>query len=358
MALEFKIGSTLVGLNHPPYFIADIGANHDGDLDRAFLLIELAKKAGAHAAKFQNFQAAKIVSKYGFENLKGNATHQKGWKKSVFEIYEDASIDKDWTALLKRKCDEVGIEYFTSAYDFESVDNADPYVNVYKIGSGDITWLEMLDYTAKKGKPVLLATGASSMEDVERAMNVIGNISDVALLQCNTNYTTDNDKARFVNLNVLNTFKEKYPNTLLGLSDHTVGHATVTGSIALGARIIEKHFTDDNNREGPDHKFAMNPASWRQMVDVANEVFYALGDGEKRIENNEISSRIVQQRCLRATKNLEAGAVLTIDDVEALRPCPDDALRPYELDKYIGCVLNSALAKGEHFIKANFKLND
>jgi sialic acid synthase SpsE len=358
MALEFKIGNTFVGIDHPPYFIADIGANHDGDLNRAYLLIELAKSSGAHAAKFQNFQAEKIVSKYGFENLKTNVTHQKGWKKSVFEIYEDASVDKSWTTLLKEKCDQVGIEYFTSAYDFESVDNADPYVNVYKIGSGDITWIEMLQYTAKKNKPVLLATGAASMEDVERAMDAISPIAtDIALLQCNTNYTTDNDKAKYVNLNVLKTFKAKYPNTVLGLSDHTIGHATVAGAVALGARIIEKHFTDDNNRDGPDHKFAMNPLTWRQMVDTANEIFYAMGDGEKRIEENEIDSRIVQQRCLRATSDLKKGQKLRIEDFEALRPCPDDALRPYELENYIGKTLLMPLAKGEHFIKANF-VND
>ena len=357
MSLEFKIGYTTVGINHPPYFIADIGANHDGDLDRAFLLIELAKEAGAHAAKFQNFHAAKIVSKYGFENLKANATHQTGWKKSVFEVYEDASIDKNWTALLKQKCDEVGIEYFTSAYDFESVDNVDAYVNVYKIGSGDITWLEILEYTAKKGKPIILATGAAAMEDVERAMDKLSTItSEIALLQCNTNYTADKEKAKYVNLNVLKTFKEKYPDTLLGLSDHTIGQATVVGSISLGARIIEKHFTDDNERDGPDHKFAMNPKNWRQMVENANEVFYALGDGKKKIEENEVSSRIVQQRCLRAAMDIPAGTVLKAEHIEALRPCPDDALRPYELDKYIGCQLNSFLIKGEHLSKAHFKI--
>jgi sialic acid synthase SpsE len=355
MALEFKIGNTPVGINYPPYFIADIGANHDGELERAYLLIELAKNAGAHAAKFQNFQAAKIVSKYGFDNLKDNSTHQKGWKKSVFEIYEDASISMKWTALLKQKCDEVGIEYFTSAYDFESVDNADPYVNVYKIGSGDITWLEILEYIAKKGKPVLLATGAASIYDVERAMELLSGINNnIALLQCNTNYTTDNGKTKYVNLNVLKTFKDKYPDTLLGLSDHTLGHATVAGSIALGARIIEKHFTDDNDREGPDHKFAMNPINWRHMVDTANEVFYALGDGEKRIEENEISSRIVQQRCLRASHDLTIGTVLSAENVEALRPCPDEALRPYEVKEYIGRTLSVPLKQGEHFTKESF----
>jgi N-acetylneuraminate synthase len=192
------------------------------------------------------------------------------WKKSVFEVYEDASISLDWTPLLKKKCDEVGIDFFTSPYDFESVDAVDPYVDLYKIGSGDITWLEIIEYISKKKKPVLIATGASEMTDVVRAMNTIEAITnDVVLMQCNTNYTVDKDKYKYVNLNVLKHFSNRFPNTILGLSDHTVGHATVLGAVALGALVIEKHFTDNNNHEGPDHKFAMNPKSWRDMVDNA-----------------------------------------------------------------------------------------
>lgn len=352
MTAEFKIGNITVGHHHRPYFIADIGANHDGDLNRALKLIELAKLAGAHAAKFQNFKASKIVSKFGFENLGSKSAHQLTWKKSVFETYEDASISMDWTPILKKKCDAVGIEYFTSPYDKDSVDHVDQYVNVYKIGSGDITWPEIIEYIAAKGKPVLLATGASNIEDVKRAVETLSKINpNFALLQCNTNYTLDMDKFKFVNLNVLKFYKEKFPNTVLGLSDHTIGHATVAGSIALGARIIEKHFTDDNSRIGPDHKFAMNPISWRIMVDTANEIFEALGDGIKRIENNEIDSRIVQQRCLRVKKDLAAGTVLEIENIEALRPCPDDALRPYEIDNCIGKPLLRSLRAGEHISK-------
>lgn len=356
MTQGFEIGTRKVDLYHPPYFIADIGANHDGSLKRAFKLIELAKEAGADAAKFQNFTANKIVSKFGFDNLSGDATHQNNWKKSVYEVYEDASISPDWSHLLKKKCDEVGIEYFTSPYDFDSVDNVDPYVNVYKVGSGDITWLEIIKYIASKGKPVLLATGASNMNDVERAMDTILNItSNVCLMQCNTNYSVSSDKYKFVNLRVLETFKEKYPDVLLGLSDHTIGHATVAGAVALGARVIEKHFTDDNLREGPDHKFAMNPASWRQMVDVSNEIFYALGDGIKRVEENEISSRIVQQRCLRAAQDLMPGVTLTTEHLVALRPCPEDALMPYDLDNCLGKTVSVHIAKGEHLTSAKLK---
>ena len=155
-----KLGKKIID-NNSLYFIADIGANHNGSLEKAIKLIHLAKESGADAAKFQNFQANKIVSKTGFDIMKGKLSHQSNWKKSVFEVYEDASISKDWTKVLKEECDKVGIDYFTSAYDFESVDLVDPYVDLYKIGSGDITWLEIIDYILDKKKPVLIATGAS-----------------------------------------------------------------------------------------------------------------------------------------------------------------------------------------------------
>ena len=344
-----KVGNSIIGDKHPLYFIADIAANHDGDLKRAYHLIELAKEAGADAAKFQNFQASKIVSKVGFESLGGQLSHQKSWKKSVYEVYEDASISYDWTPLLKKKCDEVGIEYFTSPYDFHSIDMVDPYLDVYKIGSGDISWPEILEYIARKRKPVLIATGASSLEDVKRAMAILHrHTQNIVLMQCNTNYTTSRENFKYVNLNVLKTYAALYPNTILGLSDHTPGHATVLGAAALGARVFEKHFTDSNDREGPDHKFAMNPQSWREMVDRANEVYAALGDGIKRIEYNEKDASVVQRRCLRAAHDLPLGEVLTASDLEALRPIPSDGLPPYELNKVIGHKLIQPLKKGEH----------
>src|SRR4030066_347341 len=157
--MEFKIGSQWVGDRHPTYFIADIAANHDGDLDRAKLLIHLANESGADAAKFQNFQASKIVSDYGFKSLGGQQSHQSKWKKSVFEVYQDASIPFDWTPVLKEECDKVGIDYFSSPYDFEAVDMLDPYVPAHKIGSGDITWLGIMRYIASKGKPGILSPG-------------------------------------------------------------------------------------------------------------------------------------------------------------------------------------------------------
>lgn len=346
---KIKFGNKIIGENEPLYFIADIGANHDGDINKAYKLIELAKEAGADAAKFQNFQASKIVSKVGFENLGMQMTHQASWKKSVYEVYEDASISLNWTPLLKSKCDEIGIDFFTSPYDFESVDAVDPFVELYKIGSGDITWIEMIEYIARKGKPVILATGASEMSDVIRAINAIEAITnEVVLMQCNTNYTIDKDKYKYVNLNVLKQFKQQFPNTILGLSDHTFGHATVLGAIALGAVVIEKHFTDNNDNDGPDHKFAMNPKTWREMVNNANELYYALGDGIKRIEENEQKSLIVQRRSLRASTDMPIGKILNNADLESLRPIPFDGYAPYQKDQLIGKKLTKQLLKGEH----------
>lgn len=331
-----KIGNKEILKKGKPFFIADIAANHDGDLERAYKLIELAKEAGADVAKFQNFNAKTIVSKKGFETLGKQLSHQANWKKSVYEVYKDASINPDWTELLKRKCDEVGIEYMTSPYDYASVDLVDPYVNAYKIGSGDITWTEILKYILSKNKPILLATGASSMEDVDRAMDILKENQNIVLMQCNTNYTASTENFKYINLNVLKKYEEKYPNAILGLSDHTKGFATVLGAIALGAVVIEKHFTDDNDREGPDHKFAMNPKTWREMVDASLELYYSLGDGIKRIEKNEEDTAMVQRRGIYIIKSLKAGHILSREDLIALRPIKIDGIQPYEIDLLLG----------------------
>ena len=354
---KIRIGDMIIGDGEPLYFIADIAANHDGDLNRAFKLIELAQAVGANAAKFQNFQASKIVSRYGFESLKGEKSHQSSWSKPVYDVYKAASLPLDWTEKLKAKCDEVGIEYFTSPYDFESVDCVEPYVNVYKIGSGDITWLEIIEYIAKKGKPVIIATGASTMKDVVRAMNVLESINDdIVLMQCNTNYTVSTNNFKYTNLNVLKTYKRRFPNAILGLSDHTPGHSTVLGAIALGARVFEKHFTDDNDRVGPDHKFAMNPENWKEMVALANEMYNSLGNGVKDIEENEKETLVLQRRALRFTKNLPKGHALNKSDLFPLRPIPSDGIPPYAINDFIGRKLKHGVKMDDYLRKGDIEL--
>ncbi|GAB4499842.1 MAG: N-acetylneuraminate synthase family protein [Anaerolineales bacterium] len=339
-ASTLQIAEKTIGLNHPTYFIADIAANHDGDLDRAKMLIRLAKQAGADAAKFQNFRAPKIVSDYGFKHMNGQVSHQATWKKSVFEVYQGASIPFEWTPILKEECDKVGIHYFTSPYDFEAIDYVEPYVPAYKIGSGEIDWLEALERMAHTGKPILIASGAATIADVQRAMHTLLAITpQVVLMQCNTNYTASPENYNHIHLNVLKTYATMFPGVILGLSDHTHGNATVLGAVALGARVIERHFTDSNDREGPDHKFALNPEAWAHMVEETRLLERALGSSDKFIAGNEQQTAIVQRRCLRAARDLKAGESLTRDMLDVLRPATPGALKPHEIPQVLGAKL-------------------
>jgi N-acetylneuraminate synthase len=224
----------------------------------------------------------------------------------------------------------------------------EPYVPAYKIGSGDITWPEMLRRVASKGKPVILATGASNILEVQNAVGTIWNCNhQLGLMQCNTNYTGSLENFKHIHLNVLKTYAAMFPDVVLGLSDHTPGHATVLGAVALGARLVEKHFTDDNRREGPDHPFSMTRETWREMVDRTRELEYALGEPVKRVADNEQSTVVVQRRCLRAANDLSAGTLLRREMVEVLRPAPHNGIFPYDIDKVVGARLRAAVPAGE-----------
>lgn len=334
---SFGIGSLTISLDKPTYFIADIAANHDGDIGRAKELIWKAKEAGADCAKFQHFVADKIVSAVGFASMGSQMAHQSAWKKSVSEIYDQYHTRRDWSQTLVDTCKQADIEFMTTPYDFEAIDMFANIVPAYKIGSGDITFHAAVERIARVGKPVLLATGAATMSEVETAVDVVlRHNPSLCLMQCNTNYTGSLENFKYVNLNVLKTFAARWPGMVLGLSDHTPGHSAVLGSIALGARVVEKHFTDDNSREGPDHKFALNPRTWRDMVDASRELEAALGDGVKRVEPNEDETVVVQRRALRAKETLAAGTILAESDLEALRPCPHGAVSPDSMRQIIG----------------------
>jgi N-acetylneuraminate synthase len=343
-----KINNSIIGEHTPTYFIADISANHDGDMERAKALIRSAAASGADAAKFQNFRAHKIVSDSGFAALGGQFSHQAAWKKPVFEIYKDASLPWEWTGFLKKECDDAGIDYFSTPYDFEAVEMLDAYVPAFKVGSGDLTWPEMLRKVASKNKPVLLATGASDIGEVQQAVQILQDANpQIGLMQCNTNYTGSLENFKHIHLNVLKTYAAMFPDVVLGLSDHTPGCATVLGAVALGARLIEKHFTDDITRVGPDHAFSMTPATWKEMVNRTRELEYALGDPQKRVAGNEKDTVIVQRRCLRAARDLPAGTVLEREMIDVLRPAPSDAIAPYDLDRALGKRLRDTVSAGD-----------
>lgn len=348
MSAEFIIGRQLVGLDYPTYFVADIAANHDGSLERAKDLIHLAAQAGANAAKFQNFQAPTIVSDYGFRQLGSQLSHQASWNKSVYEVYAAASLPMEWTQTLRETCEAANIDYLTAPYDPSLLDQLAPNVAAWKLGSGDITWPAMIEAMARYGLPILIATGAADIQDVRRAVAAARRYEDrIVLMQCNTNYTVSLDNFRHVALNVLKLYAREFPEVVLGLSDHTPGHATVLGAVTLGARVIEKHFTDDRGREGPDHAFSMDPASWREMVDRTRELEAALGPEQKRVMDNEEQTVVLQRRAVRAARDIEKGARIDTGDVIPLRPCPPDGLPPYRIDELLGRVAVRDIPAGD-----------
>jgi N-acetylneuraminate synthase len=190
---------------------------------------------------------------------------------------------------------------------------------------------------AKIGKPILLATGASDIGEVQRAVHLIQAVNpQLVVMQCNTNYTASLENFDHIHLRVLNTYHTMFPDLVLGLSDHTTGHATVLGAVALGARVIEKHFTDDNTRVGPDHPFSMTPATWKEMVDRTRELERALGSADKRVNENEKQTVIVQRRCLRAARDIKAGEILSREMINVLRPAAPGAILPSDIPAVIG----------------------
>lgn len=351
-----KINEKYISINSPTYFIAEIGSNFDGDLERAKDLIKIAADSDADAVKFQHYTANSLVSNKGFENLSKNIdTHQSKWKESVSVTYDKAALNKIWTETLYETAHNEGIGFITSPYSMELVDYVEPFIDAYKIGSGDITYNSIIKKISKKKKPTLIAAGAASLDEVHLAMKILSPIMEnVCLMQCNTNYEGSIKNAPFQNLNVLKTFSELFPKCILGLSCHMPGWSSVLGAVALGARVIEKHFTDDNKRLGPDHSFAVMPSDWKKMVSETRELESMLGDGIKKIEENELSTIVVQQRCIRSKYDLNQGDTVNESMVEYLRPCPKDAIKPYDEKNVFNKRLSKPIKVGEYFTLKHF----
>jgi N-acetylneuraminate synthase len=339
-----EIDGRLVGDNQPVYCVAEIGSNFDGDLDRAKYLIDLAKKCGADAVKFQSFLTDKIISKEGFKNLKKG--FQAKWKKPVYDVYKDAEFPREWHKEISLYCKKKKITFFSAPYDYDAVDLLESInVPVYKIGSGDITWLEFIEYIAMKNKPIILGTGASTIDEIKDAVETIKSArnNDLVLLQCVTNYPSS-----FENANIKAMLKMKWEfKCLVGCSDHTPGSVVPLGMTALGGCIIEKHFTDDKKRQGPDHPFAMDADDFKKMVDDIRNLEKALGE-EKKIYNEEEQTVILQRRCIRAAKDIKKGTVIKRNEIDVLRPAPKDSIFPNYIDKIVGKKILKDVDKGEH----------
>jgi sialic acid synthase SpsE len=385
---EVKINNRRISKNDPVYFIADIASNHNGDLQHAKELIYACSESRVDAVKMQNFSAETIVSDYGFKNLKNVDTHQSNWKKSVYDSYKAASIPFEWTLELKELCDKLGMDYFTSPYSIEITKAVAPYISAFKLGSGDITWHDEIREMSKHNKPVLIATGASTLQEVKLAMDTAtATNAPVILMQCNTNYTANKnepasltqERYRNINLKVLESYAHLFPGVPLGLSDHTHGDLTVLAAVALyDCCAVEKHFTLDSSLEGQDHSFSMMPKEWLQMVqhtelvkasikpsmskiatmnlvrDLSADGRYLdliIGDGVKNLSENEKKTVIVQRRAIRAARTILAGEIIKEEDLIFLRPCPEEALPPYKKDVVIGMKVISEIEQGDIIVE-------
>jgi len=280
--------------------IADISSNHCNNLQTAKDLIYSAKESGADYAKFQAWTVDNFINKEAFDNLK--IGHQKNWNKSVYDTYKEFQLNEDWIPILYDECNKVGIEFLLSCYDIDKIDQFDKYVKTWKIGSGDIDYIPMLEKIASKGRPVFLGCGAANDTEIVKAFNILRSndyYTDIVLFQCNTNYSSnDKENIRFLNLNWFwyNPDDCSFWETCkTGLSDHSKSDIPIIASIALGVRYIERHLKLAEN-SSPDNAFSLNPIEWKHMTEIARQTLDALGDGEKRIMDNEIITRGIQRR--------------------------------------------------------------
>ena len=311
-----KIGNKFVGDGYACYVIAEIGSNFDGSLSRAKKLIKTAKECGANAAKFQSFKTEKLLSKKGF---KKKSTFQSKWKKSVWEVYKNAELPRAWHKKLKEYADHIGIDFFTSPWDFEALAIIQKLkVPAIKIGSGDITYHELLSRAGSTGKPILLATGASTLEEVKQAINVIKSTGNkkIILLHSVVQYPSPIEEA---NLKVLNNLRNKFKLNV-GYSDHSSGSLIALASVVLGSCVIEKHFSLDPKSLGPDHSHSMDPKSFRKMVDEIRLLEKAMGHGIKKPFPSENETRIIQRRGIWTVKDISKGEIFNEENIKPLRP--------------------------------------
>lgn len=298
------------------YIIAEAGVNHNGSLDLACRLVDAAKAAGADCIKFQTFRAQNLVSRNA-----GKADYQKDTTGdgSQADMLTKLELSYDAFSRLKQYCEEVGITFLSTPFDLESAAFLDQLgVPFWKIPSGEVTNLPYLEALAKTGRPVVMSTGMCEMDEIEAALRVLREheTSDIRLLHCNTEYPTP---FADVNLRAMETMRDAF-GVEVGYSDHTKGIEVPIAAAALGATIIEKHFTLDRNMDGPDHKASLEPEELAAMVSAIRNIEQALGSGEKTASPSERKNIAVARKSIVAKRSIKAGERLTEDNLTVKRP--------------------------------------
>ena len=323
---KIKIGNKLIGEREPCFIIAEAGSNHNGSLEQAKKLIGVAVEAKADAVKFQIFKAENLYSKYTpeFSYLKG---------KNTYELIKSIETPREWIKELAGYCKEKKINFLASPFDFEVVGLLDKYVPAFKIASFEITDLELIKYAAEKGKPMIISTGMANLGEIEDAINAIKSTEndDIILLHCNSLYPTPVED---VNLKAMETMRIAF-RLPIGFSDHTLGIHIPIAAVAMGACVIEKHFTLDRTLPGPDHSFAIEPNELKEMIRCIREVEKAKGSGIK--EKSELESGemyIKARRSIHAKVDIPKGTKITRDMLIIKRP--GYGIKPKFIDVVVG----------------------
>ena len=327
---KVKIGNQSVGDGEPCFIIAEAGVNHNGDIDLAMKLVDEAKKAGADAVKFQTFKAERVttattgITEYQRENI--------GKDNSQLKMLKELELDYSAFVDLKRYCEKKNIIFMSTPHSFDAIDFLDSLIPAYKMGSGDLTNIPALEEVAIKMKPVILSTGMADMDEIGDAINAIrakGN-EQIIVLQCITNYPSSLHEQ---NLKTIPIMRQKFE-VLTGFSDHTVGSTAALVAVAIGACLIEKHFTLSRDLPGPDHKASTEPNELKEYVELIRGAESSLGNGEKRPTQNEKKIAAVARKSLVAATDIPVGTVITREMIDIKRP--QTGLKPREMKNVIG----------------------
>jgi N,N'-diacetyllegionaminate synthase len=346
-AARFDIAGIQIGGGGPPYLIAEVGVNHNGDPRLAHRLIDAAADATAVAVKFQTFRAELLAAVDA--PTAGYQTASAG-TDSQLEMLRRLELPSEALPQLAAHAKDRGIEFLSTPFDLDSLEQLVRLgVPALKIGSGDLTNLMLLRASAARGVPVLLSTGMSEIGEIDAAMSTLreAGAPAIALLQCTSSYPAPAEDA---NLRAMLTLRERY-SVPVGYSDHTLGIAVPIAAAALGASIVEKHLTLDRSMAGPDHAASIEPQELAVLAEALRSVHLALGDGVKRPRASEKDVRRVARRSLVARRALPSGTVLAEGDLDARRPA--DGISPMRLPSVIGRRLGSSVGAGERIIASD-----
>jgi len=331
MGKTINLNGTIVSKERPCYIIAEIGSNHNRNLDKAKELIDVAKEAGCNAVKFQSYTAGGIYSIYTPRISEMEGRSKEG--ETPYELIKRIEMPVEWHPILKTYCDEVGITFCSTPFDEKMVDVLESIdVPFYKVASYEITHYPMLRKIAQTGKPVILSTGNSGLNDIERAINLLEKegLHDYALLHCVSQYP-----ARYedINLKCLLTLETAF-NCVAGFSDHTADYLSSVAAVAMGAAIIEKHITLNKKDPGPDHPFSLEPKELKEFVNAIRATELLLGSSVKRVRESEEENHRIGRRSIIAAEDIKTGDVITSEKIVIKRPAL--GLHPQFIDVVIG----------------------